>query len=449
MKPAYCIVGGGISGLMTAYRIRATVGEDADIMLFDPADRLGGVLRTEQLAGQIMDIGAEAFIARRPEVPALLRELGLDDRQIGTTGVRTTIYSQDRLHPLPPDCVNGIPSNAEAMTGLVDQACLARIATEPDRPLDWQRGSDPAVGALVAERFGEQVVTRSLDPMLSGVYAGSAATIGIRSAVPTVAAALDAGAPNLTAAVRSVLPSATSGPVFGAIDGGYQVLLDALVARGRPRWIDAAVRRIAADGTGWALTDDTGTTWRADGVVVALAAPGAATLLEDVAPASAAAAARIPVASAAVLAMAVPAGTPFPPQSGVLVATGERLHSKAITLSTRKWGARGGPELLRLSFGRFGDEIARTVPTADLQAWALEDLDTVFGLTVDPIDVLVHRWIDALPQYGPGHAAIAAEVRAGLPSGLAVAGNYLDGVGVPACLAAAGQAAAAVTAVAR
>lgn len=431
---------------MTAYRMRATVGDEADIVLFDPADRLGGVLRTEQLAGQIMDIGAEAFIARRPEVPALLHELGLADRQIGTTGVRTTIYSQDRLHPLPPDCVNGIPSNAEAMTGLVDQACIARIAAEPERPLDWEPGSDPAVGVLVAERFGEQVVKRSVDPMLSGVYAGSAATIGIRSAVPTVAAALDAGAPNLTSAVRSVLPGATRGPVFGAIDGGYQVLLDELVARGKPRWINAAVRRLASDGTGWAVTDDTGTTRRADGVVVALAAPYAATLLADVAPVSAAAVARIPVASAAVLAMAVPAGTPFPPQSGVLVASGEALHSKAITLSTRKWGSRGGPELLRLSFGRFGDNIAGSVSDADLTDWALEDLDKVFGIVVNPVDVLVHRWIDALPQYGPGHAAIAADVRAGLPPGLALAGNYLDGVGVPACVAVAGQAAARVVA---
>jgi oxygen-dependent protoporphyrinogen oxidase len=89
----FAVVGGGISGLAAAYRIRAAVGPDPQILLFDPADRLGGVLRTETLCGRPYDIGAEAFIVRRPEVPALLAELGLADRQIVPTGVKTTIYS--------------------------------------------------------------------------------------------------------------------------------------------------------------------------------------------------------------------------------------------------------------------------------------------------------------------------------------------------------------------
>jgi len=438
--PTYAVVGGGISGLVAAYRIRAAVGGEATILVFDPADRLGGVLRTETVCGQPMDIGAEAFVARRPEVPALLRELGLADHQITTTGVRPTIYSQDRLHPLPPGAVNGIPSSAESVAGLVDQATIARIAAEPDRPLQWLPGGDPAVGAVVAERFGQQVVARSVDPMLSGVYAGSAATIGIRSAVPAVAAALDAGAVSLTAAVRRALPVSTSGPVFGAVAGGYRVLLAELVARSGLQWVPTAVCELAADRKGWELTDDTGHTWRANGVVVALAAPQAAALLDDVAPRSAAAAARVPVASAVVLAMGVPPGTPLPPQSGVLVASGENLHAKAITLSSRKWGGHGDAELLRMSFGRFGDDVARGTADDVLRAWALEDLATVFGIAVDPVEVLVHRWLDSLPQYGPGHAELAAEVRAELPPALAVAGNFLDGVGVPACLVAAGRA---------
>ncbi len=412
--------------------------------MFDPADRLGGVLRTETLGGQPVDVGAEAFVARRPEVPALLAELGLADRQITTTGVRPTVYSQGRLHPLPPDAVNGIPSCPGSVAGLVDQATLSRIAAEPDRPLRWEPGADPSVAAVVGDRFGEQVVTRSVDPMLSGVYAGSAAGIGIRSAVPAVAAALDAGSPNLTGAVCRALPAGTRGPVFGAVAGGYRVLLDALCARAAVEWVPTAIDHMYADYRGWTLADAAGATWRADAVVVALPAPATAALLDDIAPRSAAAAAKIPVASVAVLAMAVPAGTPFPPQSGVLVATGESLHAKAITLSSRKWGAAGDAQLLRMSFGRFGDDIARGTSDEQLQAWAVEDLRAVFGIEVDPVAVLVRRWLDALPQYGPGHAALAAEIRTGLPPGLAVAGNFLDGVGVPACVATAGAAAARV-----
>lgn len=446
MSATYAIVGGGVSGLVAAYRIRAAVGDSATILIFDPADRLGGVLRTETLCGRPMDVGAEAFIVRRPEMPALLDELGLADRRVGTTGVTTTIFSQGRLHPLPTGTVNGLPGSAGSMAGLVDAATVARIAAEPDLLLRWQPGSDPAVGDVVTPRFGEQVVTRSLDPMLSGVYAGSAGTIGIRSAVPTVAAALDGGAPSLTAAVRRCLPAGPGGPLFAAIDGGYRILIDELLRRSGAQWIPAPVNGLAADGSGWALQDGGGGTWRADAVVVALPAPRAAELLADVAPRSAAAAGRIPVASAVVLAMGVPAGTPFPPQSGVLVATGEALHCKAITLSSRKWGAEGGAELLRLSFGRFGDNIARDTPDADLLAWALADLSTVFGIDVDPLEILVQRWIDAMPQYGPGHAAVAAAVREGLPPGLAVAGNYLDGVGVPACVSASGRAAVSVVA---
>lgn len=442
--PTYAVVGGGVSGLAAAYRLRAALGPAPTILVFDPADRLGGVLRTETLCGQPFDVGAEAFIVRRPEVPALLAELGLADRQIVPTGVKTTVYSQGRMHPLPGGTLNGIPSSAESMAGLVDAATVARIAEEAHRPWEWRPGSDPAVGAVVAPRFGEQVVARSLDPMLSGVYAGSAATIGIRAAAPTLAAALDDGAPSLTAAVRAALPPGTGGPVFGAVAGGYRVLVDQLVARSGLRWEPVAITGLRAADRGWDLTDAAGNGWHADAVVVALPAPRAAELLAGPAPEAAAVAGRIPVASAAVLALGLPAGTPFPPQSGVLVATGEALHAKAITLSSRKWGSRGGAEVVRLSFGRLGDHVARDTAEDDLRAWALEDIETVFGITAEPIESTVHRWIDAMPQYGPGHAASIAALRAALPPTLAVAGNYLDGVGVPGCLVAAGRAAIAV-----
>ena len=451
MSVSYCVVGGGISGLVAAYRLRVTAGPDAAITVFDPADRLGGVLRTERVGGQAIDVGAEAFVARRPEVPALLAELGLAGRQIGTTGARPLIYSQGRLHQMPRDTLNGIPAQASSLTGLVDDATIARMVDERTRPFTWRRGSDPAVADLVGDRFGEQVVARSVDPLLAGVYAGSAATIGVRSAVPTLAAVLDRGAPNLTDAVREALPPPITGSVFGAVDGGYAVLLDQLIRRAAIRWAQVAVERVNRSARGWELVDDEGARRHADAVVLAVPAPRLPALIGDVAPRSAAAARRIEVASTALVALALPGGTPLPEHSGVLVASGERLRAKAITLSTRKWGRRGNVELVRLSFGRFGDDMARSAGDEDLLEWSAQDLATLFGIAVEAVDCHVHRWIDAMPQYGPGHADLVAELRAGLPATLAVAGAYLDGIGVPACVAAATRAAAslAVSGVAR
>jgi oxygen-dependent protoporphyrinogen oxidase len=208
--------------------------------------------------------------------------------------------------------------------------------------------------------------------------------------------------------------------------------------------VRAAVSRLERAVAGWTVVDDTGARWAADAVILAVPAGECCRLLAEIAPRSVAAARRVSSASSVVMALAAPGDTAFPECSGVLVATGERLRAKAITLSSRKWGRKwgtgGDAQLLRLSFGRFGDHVAADTSDDELLTWALSDLATVFGLTIDPVDVRIQRWIDAMPQYGPGHADLVAEVRAGLPPTLAVAGSYLDGIGVPACVGAAGRA---------
>jgi len=442
VSSTYCVVGGGISGLTAAYRLRVAAGPDATITVFDPADRLGGVLRTETVGGMSMDVGAEAFITRRPEVPALLAELGLTGRQVASAGARPLIYSQGRLHPLPTGTLQGVPAHADSVAGLVDAETLARIADEHRRAFSWRPGADPSVADLVGDRFGAQVVTRSVEPLLTGVYAGSAAAIGVRSALPGLTAALDRGARNLTEAVRNALPPPQPGPAFGALDGGYAVLIEELARRAGMRWAQVGITRLLRSARGWELVDDEGEHWTADAVVLAVPAPRLARLVEPVAPRTAAAARRIEVASTALVALALPGGTPLPDQSGVLVATGEPLHTKAITLTSRKWARRGNVELVRFSYGRHGDDLARSVGDDELLNWSLEDLQNVFGIAADPVDHRVQRWIDAMPQYGPGHADLVAELRAGLPPTLAVAGGYLDGIGVPACVGSGAKAAA-------
>ncbi|MFH5229879.1 protoporphyrinogen oxidase [Antrihabitans spumae] len=436
------VVGAGISGLVAAYRLRQALGPTATITLVEASDRIGGKLRTVPLGDGVIDIGAEAFVGRRPEVPDLLAELGIADQLVHPAGLRPLVWAGGALHPLPTATLMGIPSSRAAVEGLVDDATLARIDAEPATPFRWDRDSDVDVGSLVADRFGEQVVRRSVDPLLGGVYSGLSSSIGVRAALPTLAAALDAGARSLTEAVVQALPPPMPGPVFGGIRDGYAVLLDALLAAADPVVeLGMTVRSIERSGSGWQLEP----LGRFDGVVLALPATAIGRLLAAVAPSAAAAAAAIPLASSALVGLALPAGIDLPQHSGVLVATGEALRAKAFTFSSRKWPhlAERGVALVRASFGRYGDSVS-DAGDADLIATATEDLATVTGVSVTPVDAVVQHWSGGLPQYLPGHLDRVGEIESGLAdvAGLEVAGAFLRGVGVPACISA-GSAAAA------
>ncbi|MGQ4597731.1 protoporphyrinogen oxidase [Nocardia sp. R6R-6] len=430
------VVGGGISGLVAAYRLRTLLGPDAELLVLDRADRLGGILYTGELAGEPLDLGAEAFIGRRPEVPALLRELGLESQLVTPAGLRPLLWSAAAAHPMPENTLMGIPANADSMRGLVDTETLTRIAAEPDRPLTWVPGSDTDVYGLVADRFGAQVAERSVDPLLGGVYAGSSRSIGVRAALPTLAAALDKGAASLTAAVRAALPPPSNAPVFGGIRDGYRALLDTLAARSEAKLVTATPgTRLARGLRGW-VVDPIGAV---DAVVLATPAPVTARLLAGVAPAASAELAGIELSSSVVVALALPRETALPQNSGILVATGESLRAKAFTLSSRKWShlAHRETALVRASFGKFGDNTTLSWPDAELVTAAAEDLATVTGVPITPSEAVVQRWPGGLAQYAPGHPDRIAVVEAEVATldGLAVAGAYLHGVGVPACVA--------------
>ena len=291
--------------------------------VFDPADRLGGVLRTERVGGQPVDVGAEAFIARRPEVPALLAELGLAGRQIGTTGVRPLIYSEGRLHAMPPGHAAG-----HSRAGVVARGPRRRRDDRAHRRRTVaaarvaHRCADPTVAELVGDRFGEQVVARSVDPLLAGVYAGSSSTIGLRSAATDVGGRTGprCAQPDRRRARRPPAADA-DGSVFGAVDGGYAVLLDELVRRADVEW---AQRRGAARRTGTARAGTSSTTRVPAGMPTASCSPcprrGCRGWSRASRPRSAAAAKRIAVASTALVVLALPGGTPLPEKSGVLVA---------------------------------------------------------------------------------------------------------------------------------
>ncbi|MBW0133496.1 protoporphyrinogen oxidase [Pseudonocardia abyssalis] len=491
------VVGGGVSGLAAAHRLRTLLGPAAEITVLEQRDRVGGVLHTVDLAGTPFDVGAEAFLARRPEVPALLAELGLDPA-VHPTAASATVRAGGRTAPLPGGTLLGVPTGAARLDALLSPAGLAAVAAEPSRPLAWEPGADVALGALLRDRFGDEAADRLADPLLGGVYAGRVDALGLRATIPALARTLDAGAPSVTAAAdRATTPPpasrriparespdprprvaaspptgrgpavpgpadaagpaappvvASGGPVFGAVRGGYRVLLDALVAAARPELrLGVTVRSLQRRATGWRLVLGPTTDPEAldvDAVVLAVPAPAAAKLLAPVAPGASRAAGEIELASSVVVALAFPEDVRLPPTSGALVAAGEPLGVKGVTHSSTKWAHLGADGLVRLraSLGRFGEAASLQVDDAELVARVRADLAVLTGVTADPVVAVVQRWGGGLPQYGVGHLDRVAAIETGLPPGLAVVGAALHGVGVPACVATARAAAERIAA---
>ncbi|MBT0567956.1 FAD-dependent oxidoreductase [Williamsia sp. CHRR-6] len=440
-EPSVAVIGAGISGSVAAYRARAALGPAATIDVFEAASHPGGLLSARTVGGRTVDAGAESFIVRRPEAVALIAELGLDTHVVRPTGRRPALLATGVLRELPRPTLMGIPATVDAVDDVIAPADRALMADESRRPLSWSPGDDVAIGELVARRFGRSVVDRSVDPMLSGVYSCHSDDIGVRAALPQLAARLDAGAPSLGAAISSLLPPPSSAPVFGAIDEGYRLLIDTLLETAGTRLHrECAVSAVRPSGARWEVHSATDTTV-ADAVLVCVPASAAALILADGVPEVAAALRRVEIAGSGLVLLALRDDLQLPDHSGVLVATGEATRAKAITLSSQKWShLSGGPVLVRASFGRLGDPID-TIDDETLITSAVADLDLISGLSGGPsigaedvIDAVVQRWPVGLPRYAPGHLDIVAAVAAGRPRGLALCGSAYDGVGVPACV---------------
>jgi oxygen-dependent protoporphyrinogen oxidase len=457
------VVGGGISGLTAAYRLRRLLGAGAEIVVFEKTRTPGGKLRTAELAGVPYDVGAEAFLARRPEMLGLAAELGLD--VVHPTKARAKIHAGGTVTGLPPGTVMGVPASAESVAGVLSEAGRRAVEAEPSLPELRLPSGDVPLGPLLRERFGDELVDRLVDPLLGGVYAGGADGLGLRATMPGVAAAVAAGAGSLTAAAAAQLPASPgTAPVFGTVPGGLGTVVDRLTElSGADLRTGLPVCDLERRGTGWRLRIGAAPTAHApahntidaDAVVLAVPAPSARRLLADLVPAASAAFGEVELASMAVVALALPPGTELPDASGILIGQGERdaagvpYASKAFTFSSRKWAHyAGGPVLVRGSVGRFGELGALQADDIELVRVVRDDLTRLTGITATPIETLVTRWGGGLPQYGPGHLERVERIEKAIAEvpGLAVAGATLHGVGLPACVATAEAAALRVAA---
>ncbi|MCH7230714.1 protoporphyrinogen oxidase [Glycomyces sp. L485] len=436
------IVGGGITGLAAAHRLRERLGEDAEIVVAERSDRLGGKIHTVDFAGRPVEAGAESLLAARPEAIDLAKAVGLGDALVHPSGLKPALSLDGRLRDFPTGTMMGIPADPADVAAVAD----VKEGHGSDRPI-LAPGADMSVGELVRSRLGSEVLDRLVAPMLSGVYAGDVDRLSVTAVMPQLASALRRHS-RLTDAVAEVKRPASGKPVFATVDGGLGRLVKATSAEARADVrIGMTVRELRQTPYGWEVVagpvpDPMKVT--ADAVILAVPASPAARLLRGVEPEAAAALSGVAYASVALAAFAFD-HIDLPERSGFLAPASAGRAVKAATFFSQKWPHLGTRRaILRVSMGRIGDEALLQSDDATLAKTALRELGEHLGQRIpEPVAQRVDRWGGALPQYAPGHPERIRAAREKLREhrGIAIAGAAVDGVGIAACIAS-GRAAA-------
>ncbi|GHO99751.1 hypothetical protein KSF_097990 [Reticulibacter mediterranei] len=231
--PHIAIIGGGISGLATAHHLLCNQTVPIDITLIETSNRLGGKIRTGQVAGTAIDLGPEAFIARVPAARALCHDLDLEEQLIAPSTSRSYLWTRGRLCPFPEGLVSGVPTSPTAIirSGILSLPGIARAGFDLLLPRS-DISADPTVAQVIGQRFGQEVVDQLVEPLLGGIHAGRADHLSLASVAPHLALAAKKHR-SLMPGLRSARPTdkEKAAPMLLSIQGGLARLIERLQPR--------------------------------------------------------------------------------------------------------------------------------------------------------------------------------------------------------------------------
>lgn len=451
------IIGGGISGLAAAYRLKRDAPQ-LRVAIVEKNSRLGGKLQTRQHDGLTIELGPDCFLARKPRGVGLCEELGIADRLIGRNPHhrKTFVLRHGVLHRLPEGLTGMIPTDLDALTHstLLSKNGRRAVAQEPVQPVRPADSGDESLAEFVTRRFGREAFQNLIEPLMGGIYAGQADQLSLDATFPRLR--------QLELTHGSVIKGLTAPqeglpiskyPPFVSLRGGMGQLADEIVARLDGVSLESgwSVTALAELENGYKLVMEDASrqtlqTIMTQHVILATPAFVSGTLLHKIDPALSDALCAIPYASTALVNMAFVKSdlTTLLDGYGYVIPNAEGKEALACTWSSLKWNGRAPQDhlLLRVYIGRFGSDVTR-YNDGRLYQIAREELLETLTLSATPVYSHIQRWPRGLPQYNVGHNKRIDTIHSQISQhpNIRLAGNYFSGVGIPDAIQSGEQAA--------
>jgi len=443
------IVGAGISGLATAFRLRQ-IRPSTDIVILEERDRPGGTIWTERVNGYLVEYGPNGFLSNKQSTLELARELGLAAslvRANAEASRRRYLLHDGRLHPLPASAIDFL------RTPLLSWHGKARFVCERFQPRRTE-SADESVADFARRRAGPEAAAVFADALVTGIYAGDPDQLSIQSAFPRLMA-LEAQYGSLlkgfaaSARQRRRDARARGEPepepaVLWSFQDGMRTLIESLWRHLGPS-IQTGVQIRALERTGdsksrWQVHTQGSNSWTADAIILACPAYVQSTLVSNIDQELTQEIAGIPYNRVAVIALGYRLDQLGRPLDGFGYLT---THASRRDVLGVQWCSAIFPDrapadhvLVRAMSG--GSQNGEIVDWDDerLLAAVRSELARTMAITAAPVFHSIVRWNRAIPQYHLGHLARLERIESrvvGLP-GIFLGGNAYRGVALNDCV---------------
>ncbi len=457
------VVGGGISGLATAYYIRKkakAANVELEVTLLEQEQRVGGKIWSIKEEGYLCEWGPNGFLDNKPQTLELCRNLGATPQLLRSNdnARKRFIYSEGTLHQLPE---NG---SAFLKSKLISWPGKLRLAFEPfggKPPMDV----DETLAAFARRRLGDEALRKLIGPMVSGIFAGDPDTMSLQSCFPRIAE-LEREYGSLIWAMiklakkkkkeiaegKAVASAAGPGGILTSFRGGIATLTDILRERLGSETVVVGQKVLKVEKGGsvpYRVSTESGEL-EADAVILATPAYASAQMLGELDTYMNHALQEIPYSSMTVVCSGYERNKVRHDLKGFgyLIPKDEGMNTLGTLWDSSIFENRApaGRVLLRSMIGGACFPKYIQLSDNDILHRVESDLKTIMGIKAPPSFIKIFRHEKAIPQYvsGHGHRLTMLEEKLRDHPGLFLTGNSYRGIGLNDCVAAADSAALAV-----
>jgi protoporphyrinogen/coproporphyrinogen III oxidase len=436
------VVGAGLSGLTTAYRLQRA---GLAVEVREAAARAGGVIGSERRDGVLFERGPNSGLDTTPLINEMLRDLGIAGERIDGSAASSKRYV------LRGGRTVALPTSAGAFLGtpLFSAAAKLRLFAEPFIARAAP-DSEESIAGFVRRRLGQEFLDYAIEPFVAGIYAGDPEQLSVPAAFPRLHALEQRYGSLLKGALlgarerrKSSEKAKNMAPSFSFAQG-MQTLTDTLAAALPAVRYGHRVTALtqAADGRFVLAGEAGGQPWSSSARAVVLAVPAyaASEIVGPLAPAAARALDGIVYPPVAVVASAYRRQDVAHPLDGFgfLAPRVEQPAVLGTLFSSSMFEGRAPQDTVLLTsfVGGRRSPAAAAAPDQELCRAVDEELARLLGTRRPPLWNEVTRWPRAIPQYALGHRQRLTAVEAAETEwpGLYFCANYRGGVSISDCI---------------